>query len=153
MLKFYYCSLAEVFMKKILIFLCSLSLLALSACAEKQTTLTNEVIQPSNDVTASSKTTPLRIKLDAVPFLTGASSELSGVALNDDGRIYKYQTTQSGSTIKATTFLYQSKWNLLESHNTTALEAQTILKLASQGGFAKEYKTLHDRYDTLGLVD
>lgn len=139
-------------MKKSLLFVCSLSLLALSSCAEKQTTLVNEVL-PTNDVTASSKNIPLRIKLDSVPFLTGASAELSGVALNDDGRIYKYQTTQNGSTFKATTFLYQSKWNLLESHNTTALEAQTILKLASQGGFAKEYKTLHDRYDALGLVD
>lgn len=139
-------------MKKSLISICSLSLLAISACAEKQTTLTNEFTQ-TNDVVASSKTIPSRIKLDSVPFLTGASAELSGVALNDDGRLYKYQTIQNGATFKATTFLYQNKWNLVESHTTTALEAQTILKLASQGGFAKEYKTLHDRYEQLGLVD
>jgi hypothetical protein len=95
----------------------------------------------------------IQVKLDAPPFLSEQPSELSGIALMDDGKIVKYQTLKAGSSFTATTTIYESKWVKLESHSTTGAEAQTILKLASQGGFAKEFRTLRDRYSIIGLID
>lgn len=98
-------------------------------------------------------TITIKVKLDTPAFISESTGELSGVALMDDGKIFKYQTIKVGtSSVKVTTIVYESKWVKLESHPTTASEAETILKLVRQGGFSKEYKTLSDRYSEAGLV-
>src|SRR5689334_3565443 len=94
----------------------------------------------------------IQVKLDMPPFISEQPQELSGIALLDDGKIIKYQTLKNGSSFMATTTVYESKWVKIESHATTSAEAQTILKLASQGGFAKEFRTLRDRYSAIGLI-
>ncbi len=140
--------------KKILLVPFLVSIFSFS-CSNLNNQVLNDPIILDNSSNVSSKEAPFvtKIKLDPVPFISQQANELSAIALNDDGRIYKYQTLKSGAGFQATTFLYQNKWSLIESHPTTALEAQTILRLASQGGFAKEFKTLKDRYEQIGLVD
>jgi hypothetical protein len=93
------------------------------------------------------------VTLDMPPFISQQAAELSGIALMDDGKIIKYQTLKTANSFTATTTVYISKWVKLESHPTTTPEAQTILKLASQGGFAKEFKTLKERYEAIGIID
>ncbi|MFN8674653.1 MAG: hypothetical protein U0457_21545 [Candidatus Sericytochromatia bacterium] len=146
-------------MKKLYsLLLVSLFTTVLGACNTQQNNLPDLKIDQSvinsktPDIITNQDDIHILIKLDSTPFLSQATGELSAVALNDDGRIYKYQTIKNGNTVQATTFLYKTKWNLLESHPTTALEAQTILRLVSQGGFAKEYKEIQARYEQLDLV-
>lgn len=95
----------------------------------------------------------VQVTLDIPSFISQQATELSGIALMDDGKIIKYQTLKNGDSYTATTTVYVSKWVKLESHPTISTEAQTILKLASQGGFVKEYKTLRERYEAIGLID
>lgn len=94
-----------------------------------------------------------RVKLDTPPFVTQQKQELSSVAMMDDGKIYKYQTIKTDQgKVTATTFVYMKKWDVLESHPTTVVEAETILKLVRQGGHVKEYQALNERYEAIGLV-
>lgn len=119
----------------------------ISACNKAETTLVlPDPVQINSNNTSAPST---RAKLDSTPFIT-QGTELSAIAVMDDGKIIKYQTF---STAKApTTIIYQSKWSVLESHATTSNEATTILKLVSQNGFSKEYSTLSQRYDSAGLT-
>ena len=133
-------------MKKLIIAILSTSFLTLNACSQNS----NLIIPQINQVQSSAKKdVTTRAKLDSPPFIT-QGAEFSAIALMDDGKIIKYQTFKSGKA--PTTIVYQSKWNILESHQTTVNEANTILKLLSQNGHAKEFKTLQERYEESGLT-
>lgn len=118
----------------------------ISACNNSQNTMIlPEIVQTQSnnqDITT-------RAKLDNPPIIA-QGAELSVVALMDDGKIIKYQTVKSGKA--PTTIVYQSKWTVLDTHPTTSSEANTILKLLSQNGYAKEYATMSQRYDEAGLT-
>ncbi len=115
----------------------------------------NNFIPDVNQINTLKKESPITIliKLDNPPFVTSSTGELSGFSVMDDGKIVKYQTIKTAKVVTAKTTIYASKWVVLESHATTENEAQTILKLAGQGGFSKEYKILKDRYTEAGLID
>jgi hypothetical protein len=87
------------------------------------------------------------------PAFYNSGTELSVFAVLDDKKIIKYQTKKSGSSVMAITTIYKSKWVELEVRNTTAMDADTVLKLVRQGGYAKEYAILYERYSILGLVN
>jgi len=100
----------------------------------------------------SEKPVTIKVSLDSPPFVSGVNGELSGVAKSDDGKLVKYSTFNNGGKLSAITVTFSAKWVVIESHATTSAEADTILKLARQGGYAKEYKELSERYSTLGLL-
>lgn len=132
-------------MKKIIPVLLSVSFLYLNACSQQNNLVLPEIEQINS---SAKKDITILAKLDTPPFIS-QGSELSAIAMMDDGKIIKYQTVKGKSP---TTIVYQSKWNVLESHATNASEANTILKLVSQNGFAKEYKALKEQYDNAGLT-
>lgn len=135
-------------MKKIASIILSVSALSyITACSNSQQTLiVPDVQQPATDTQAASIT---RARLDNPPFIS-QGAEFSAIAMMDDGKIIKYQTFKPAKT--PTTIVYQSKWNVLESHPTTTTEATTILKLLSQNGYSKEYATMSERYDAADLT-
>ncbi len=133
-------------MKKLIIGLFSLGFLSLNACSQNS----NVIIPEINKVDASAKKDVTTLAtLDNPPFIN-QGVEFSAIATMSDGKIIKYQTFKAGKV--PTTIVYQSKWIVIESHQTTGTEANTILKLLSQNGYAKEYKTLQERYESSGLV-
>jgi hypothetical protein len=87
------------------------------------------------------------------PAFQSSGTELSVFAILDDKKIVKYQTKKSGASVMAITTVYKSKWVELEVRNTTAMDADTVLKLVRQGGYSKEYSILYERYSILGLVN
>jgi hypothetical protein len=115
----------------------------------------NVIVSELSQINTVKKEAPITVlvKLDVPPFISTPAGELSGIAVMDDGKIVKYQTVKTARGVTATTTTYASKWVKIESHPTTENEAQTILKLAGQGGFSKEYKTLKDRYTEAGIID
>lgn len=135
-------------MKRLIPVLLSMSFLYLTSCSEQSNIVMPDVPQV-NSSTKKDKDITIQAKLDAPPFIS-QGNEFSAIALMDDGKIIKYQTFKTGKA--PTTIVYQSKWVVLESHPTTANEANTILKLTSQNGYAKEYKILKDIYDNAGLT-
>lgn len=134
-------------MKRLIPLLLSVSFLYLNACSQQSNIIMPDIPQDAN--TSAKKQVTIMAKLDT-PAFVAQGSELSAVALMDDGKIIKYQTFKSGKA--PTTIVYKSKWVVLESHNTTANEANTILKLVSQNGYAKEYRDLKEVYENAGLA-
>jgi hypothetical protein len=133
-------------MKRLIPVFLSVSFLYLNSCSQQNNIVMPDI--PQVDASAKKEVTT-KAKLDTPPFIS-QSSDFSAVALMDDGKIIKYQTFKSGKA--PTTTVYQSKWVVIESHPTTANEANTILKLTSQNGYSKEYKALKDAYDNAGLT-
>jgi hypothetical protein len=140
--------------KYLLVFIALVMSGTANSCSKR---VNNNSFVPDNSqvlsATAAEEPITIQVALDTPPFITAQTGELSGVALLDDGKIIKYQTLKIGATYAATTIVYEKKWVILESHKTTSTEAQTILKLASQGGYAKEFKAMRDRYAEIGLID
>lgn len=143
-------------MKKIIqsinLVLASTLLSSIVACSSSNN---SAMLIPLEEINVQNTTKDIttRVKLDTPPFITQQKQELSSVAMMDDGKIYKYQTIKTDQgKVTATTFVYMKKWEVLESHPTTVVEAETILKLVRQGGHVKEYQALNERYETIGLV-
>ena len=132
--------------------LASTLLLSIVACSSSNN---SAILIPLEEINVQNTTKDIttRVKLDTPPFVTQQKQELSSVAMMDDGKIYKYQTIKTDQgKVTANTFVYMKKWDVLESHPTTVVEAETILKLVRQGGHVKEYQALNERYETIGLV-
>lgn len=127
------------------------SSLMMFSCSSQQ-----QVLQPIENVESLAKKDDISIKveLDTPPFLSQQKNEISGIARMSDGKLIRYQTLKDDKgKVTANTIVYWKKWDIQETHNTTPTEANTILKLSSQGGHFKEYKELKERYESLGLVD
>ncbi|MFN8578946.1 MAG: hypothetical protein U0354_19130 [Candidatus Sericytochromatia bacterium] len=135
-------------MKRLIPAIFSISFLYLASCSEQSNIVMPDIPQV-NSSAKKDKDITTRARLDAPPFIS-QGNEFSAIALMDDGKIIKYQTFKASKA--PTTIVYQSKWVVLESHPTTANEANTILKLTSQNGYSKEYKILKDIYDDAGLT-
>jgi hypothetical protein len=127
------------------------SSLMMFSCSSQQ-----QVLQPIENVESLAKKDDISIKveLDNPPFLSQQKNEISGIARMSDGKLIRYQTLKDDKgKVTATTIVYRTKWEIQETHSSTPTEANTILKLSSQGGHFKEYKELKARYESLGLVD
>ena len=133
-------------MKRLISTLLGISFLALNACSQNTNYVFPEVEQAQS---AAKDEITIKARLDNPPFIT-QGNEFSAVAVMDDGKIIKYQTFKAGKA--PTTIVYQNKWTVLESHQTTASEANTILKLLSQNGNAKEFKAIQEKYEAAGLL-
>lgn len=134
-------------MKKLIPVFLSLSFLYLNSCSQQSNIIMPDIPQDINS--SAKKDITINAKLDTPAFIN-QGSEISAVALMDDGKIIKYQTFKNGKS--PTTVVYRSKWVILESHNTTANEANTILKLLKQNGFAREYAEFKKSYEDVGLA-
>lgn len=135
-------------MKKTLILL--LSSFILTSCNASNINQFDDLLQVNNN-TKKDDVTP-KIVLDN-PAFQNSGAELSVFAILDDKKIVRYQTRKSGASVMAVTTVYKSKWVELEVRNTTAMDADTVLKLVRQGGYSKEYSALYERYSILGLVN
>lgn len=133
-------------MKRLISTLLGISFLALNACSQNTNYVFPEVEQAQS---SAKKEITTKARLDTPPFIA-QGNEFSVVAIMDDGKIIKYQTFKAGKP--PATIVYQSKWNILESHQTTASEANTILKLLSQNGSVKEFKSMQEKYEEAGLL-